>query len=199
MGRAVRAEELMAEIREDRVFFDESGGGVTFSGGEPLSQPEFLVDMLRLCRQAGIHTALDTSGYAPWAVLEEAVKLLDLVLFDIKHLDDHCHETLTGVSNSLILSNLRRLTESATRVWLRMPVIPGCNDDEKNIRGTARLCRDLGIGEIYLLPYHATGTYKYGRLGIDNGLPEIKEPSDDQMNDLATVFCSLGIRAIIGG
>ena len=199
MGRTVRAVDLLADIEKDRVFFDESGGGVTFSGGEPLAQPGFLSEILRLCQRAGIHSAVDTSGFAPWPVLAETAALADLILYDIKHVDDEKHVRLTGVSNALILTNLRRLKEAKTRIWLRMPVIPGLNDDAGNIDGTARLALELGINEIYLLPYHNTGGYKYGRLGLECTLPEIEPPSGEHMENLAKMFSNLGIHAIIGG
>lgn len=199
VGRKVNVPELMAEIEKDRVFFDESGGGVTFSGGEPLAQPCFLLDMLKACRQSGVHTAVDTSGFAPWAVLSQVAELADLVLYDIKHMDEREHLRLTGVSNERIIANLRLLTAAQTKVWLRMPVIPGLNDGPQNVSATAHLAREAGLDEIFLLPYHATGSYKYGRLDQDYGISQIVTPSDEAMKELADQFCRLGVKAIIGG
>lgn len=199
MGKTIRVDELMVELDKDRVFFDESGGGVTFSGGEPLAQPDFLIEALKSCRQAGIRTAVDTSGFAPWDVLAEVAGLADLILFDIKHVDNHEHVRLTGVSNEVILANLRLLAKAQANLWLRVPVIPGMNDHTENFAATARLVRELGLCDVYLLPYHSTGQYKYGQLGLTCGMPDVVAPSDATMKTLAGVFRCFGIHAITGG
>jgi len=164
-GRRVSAADAVAEAARDAVFFDESGGGVTFSGGEPLAQPEFLAEMLELCRGRGIHAAVDTCGFVPPDVLMRIRPLADLFLFDLKVMDSARHARLTGAPNALILENLRRLARSGARIVVRVPLIPGVNDDEENIVRTAEFLRSLDAPPpLRLLPYHRLGRGKGRRL-----------------------------------
>jgi len=166
MGREYRVEELVDRVERDRVFFEVSGGGVTFSGGEPLHQPEFLVACLKLCRERGLHTAVDTCGLAPPGVVLEVAGLTDLVLFDLKHMDPEIHLHHTGANNILILENLRALSASDAEVWVRIPVIPGVNDDDANLEATGDFLASLPRRHpVHLLPYHDMAVGKRARLG----------------------------------
>lgn len=153
-------DEVMAEVLTDRAYFEQSGGGVTFSGGEPLLQPEFLVALLRTCRAEGLHTAVDTCGFAPWDRLASVATLADLMLYDVKTVDDVAHREHTGVTNRPILENLRRLAEVHPAIWIRVPVIPGVNDSPGAIDAIGAFVRPLGVQRIDLLPYHPLGQHK---------------------------------------
>jgi pyruvate formate lyase activating enzyme len=179
-GRDLTVAHVIAEIERDRPFYDESGGGATFSGGEPLLQPEFLVEALSACKARGIRTALDTCGYAPWPALDRVRHHADLFLYDIKTMDDAKHRALTGVSNRLILENLAALSRRGHAVILRVPIIPGVNDSDEEIRALGALAASLpSLLRIELLPYHRIGVEKYGRIARQYSLPEIRPPSHD--------------------
>jgi pyruvate formate lyase activating enzyme len=166
VGREVTAEEVVEELVRDRVFYEQSGGGVTFSGGEPLAQPGFLEDCLRLSKKAGLSTALDTCGSGSWENLERQLPYLDLVLYDLKILDDKLHQDYTGISNREILDNFKRLVASENKVQIRRPLIPGVNDSEEEIERLGKfLSKIKGENKIDLLPYHALSADKYKRLG----------------------------------
>lgn len=176
IGREMTSEDVLAEVGRDTVFYDASGGGVTFSGGEPLLQHEFLLSLLVGCRDRAIHTAVDTSGYAAPAVLAAVAETTDLFLYDLKLLDDERHRHFTGVSNRLILENLRRLVAWGKRVVVRVPLIPGVNDDEANVGGIGSFVASVGgVSEVHVLPYHEAGMVKYERLGkifaLDGAVP----------------------------
>jgi pyruvate formate lyase activating enzyme len=178
----------MAEIERDRPFYDESRGGATFSGGEPLQQAAFLLELLQACRANGIHTALDTCGYASWAVVERVLPYVDLFLYDVKTLDDRKHRMLTGVSNELILSNLRAIDARGATIVLRAPVIPGANDSPDEMRSIGALAATLhSVVRVELLPYHRIGVEKYGRMAREYSLPEVQPPSQDRITALAQI------------
>ncbi len=162
LGRWMSLEEALAELERDRVFFQESGGGVTFSGGEPLAQPEFLEALLRACRERGLHAALDTTLFAPREVVERMLPWTDLWLADLKHMDSALHRRFTGVPNEPILENLRFLSVRGTKIAARIPLVPGFNDGEENLREAARFLEGLGeaVVEVDLLPYHRAGEHK---------------------------------------
>ena len=164
VGREMTVPEVMAKIDRDRVFVDRSGGGVTFSGGEPLMQPAFLAEALEACRAAGLHAAIETSGYAPWSAMAIGLRA-DLVFFDLKAADDDMHHRVTGVSNRRILENFRRIAREHPAVRPRIPLSPGINDDEANLDALARLVASTGLRDVDVLPYHTAGEAKYGRLG----------------------------------
>jgi pyruvate formate lyase activating enzyme len=188
-GRELTAAQVMAEIERDRPFYDESGGGATFSGGEPLLQPEFLLELLQTCRAGGIATALDTCGYAPYAVLDRIRPYVDLFLYDIKTLDDRKHRALTGVSNELIVRNLQALGKRGARIIVRVPVIPGINDGARELRAVGALVATLpSVVRVELLPYHRIGVEKYGRIAREYSLPELRPPSQEQMAVLAQIL-----------
>jgi pyruvate formate lyase activating enzyme len=197
-GRRVTASNLVREIERDRVFLEESGGGVTFSGGEPLSQPDFLSDVLDLCRKKEIPTAVDTCGLAPPGVVERIAMKTDLFLYDLKLMDDRKHVACTGESNRQPLENLRRLAAQARRTIVRIPVVPGVNDDAENIRATAEFLRRLEtIREISLLPYHKLGREKYGGLDKKSG-GAFTTPSAESVQRIKSSLEEYGFRVSLG-
>lgn len=199
-GREMTTEEVMAEISKDVVFFDQSGGGVTFSGGEPLLQHEFLLSLLQSCKQKGIHTAVDTSGYVSPEILGQISPCVDLFLYDIKILDEARHRQFTGVPNRLVLDNLRRLSQWQKNVIVRLPLIPGVNDDQENIRQTGSFVASLGnIDEIHILPYHHTGLEKYRRLGLAYPLPEVAPPSPESLDRIVNELKRFVKTVVLGG
>ncbi len=168
-GYRVSVAEVMAEVEKDRIFYEESWGGVTFSGGEPLAQPDFLSELITACRKKGLHTAVDTCGYAPPDALARAAEA-DLFLYDLKIMDEKKHDDLTGQPNSAILNNLRHLADCGKKVIIRLPIIPDINDDDQNMRAVAAFLKDLkGISEVSLLPYHKLGLEK--RQGLSKKQP----------------------------
>ena len=199
-GREASVAEVMAEVERDLPFYEESGGGATFSGGEPLLQREFLLALLRACRDREIHAAVETCGYAQWEAIDSIRPFVDLFLYDLKMIDDAPHRRFSGVSNERILENLRLLSARGHEIILRVPVIPGINDDEENIRRTAELAASLPrLRRLDLLPYHHGGVRKYE--GIDRGyaLPEIRPPSAEAMAAIAASIGSFGLSVRIGG
>jgi pyruvate formate lyase activating enzyme len=190
----------MVEVRKDVVFYDQSGGGVTFSGGEPLMQPEFLLALLEACRAEGIRTAVDTTCYAVPEVIQRVAPVADLFLCDIKHMNRERHEQYTGVGNGQIMANIATLAQAAREVVIRVPIIPGFNDDRANFEATARFVRGLKtVRRIDVLPYNRGGLEKAGRLtgGID--LMQAQAPSDDTMNEIAEFLRGYGFEVKIGG
>jgi pyruvate formate lyase activating enzyme len=199
-GREVSATEVLREIEKDLIFFDQSGGGVTFSGGEPLNQPDFLVELLAGCRKREIHTALDTSGFVPHEILTRIAGSVDLFLFDVKLLDDTLHKKYAGVSNALPLENLKTLASSSSNVVVRFPVIPGITDTPENIAGIISLMRETdGLNRINLLPYHTIADGKYKKLNMEIKMPDIPSMSPGQLTELQAEFESNGLIATIGG
>ncbi|HYF93036.1 MAG TPA: glycyl-radical enzyme activating protein [Symbiobacteriaceae bacterium] len=199
-GRRVTAAEVMAEITKDLIFYEESGGGVTFSGGEPLMQPDFLCSLLEQCKKREIRTAVDTTGFARLSDLLRVGPHTDLFLYDVKLMDDAAHRKYTGVTNRIILENLRELARQHSNIIVRVPVIPGVNDTEENVTATAQFVADLpGVREINLLPYHKAGVQKYNRLGKPYELPDLEPPPDETMIRLAASIKHFGRPVKIGG
>lgn len=200
VGEMMTAQVLVATLLADRVFFDESHGGVTFSGGEPLMQAAFVTECLAALRAEGVHTALDTCGFAKWPDLAAAAAHASLVLFDLKLMDDARHREATGVSNQIILENLKALTAIHDNIWIRIPVIPRVNDDDENIAATAEFLRALpGIRQVDLLPYHATGEAKFARVGLDYTLHGTASPTSERLESLAALVRARGLTARAGG
>ena len=200
VGRTVTVEQVMAEVLRDVIFYDESGGGATFSGGEPLMQPEFLAGLLASCRVHEVHTALDTTCHAPWEVIEPMLGDIDLLLCDIKHADCGEHERLTGVGNGLILENLRRLARLGRPIVMRMPIIPGMNDDEGNIMATGELVASLdGVRQIDILPYNEGGRSKLTRLGRPEQGPDVRAPDARRLAEIAAKLAGFGLEVRTGG
>jgi pyruvate formate lyase activating enzyme len=199
-GREMTVAAVVDEVLRDRVFYEESGGGVTFSGGEPLAQPEFLAALLAKCRAAGIHTAVDTCGFSSRERLLALAPLVDLFLFDVKLVDDSRHRALTGLPAAPILDNLRSLAAVHANVWIRVPVVPGHTDAEADVAATAALVADLPrVRRVSLLPYHRTGTPKLRRLGRTSPLDALAPPSPGRLETLAELFRERGLAVQIGG
>jgi pyruvate formate lyase activating enzyme len=174
IGRRWTAEELLREILKDRVFYETSGGGVTFSGGEPMMQVDFLAELLPLCRSNGLHVALDTCGAFPWERFERVLRWVDLILFDLKLMDSGRHKAATGMGNELIQENVRRLAAAGHALWIRTPIIPGHTDSPADIREIGRFIRDElpTVQRWDLLAYTNLGRPKYRRLDLAYRLEE---------------------------
>ena len=199
-GWRTSVSEVMAEIEKDLPFYDTSGGGVTFSGGEPLLQPDFLLALLRECGRRQIHRTVDTTGYAPVDTLLAVAAETDLFLYDLKHMDGQRHLEYTGVDNALILSNLAALCRSGRPVRIRIPLVAGVNDDEGNIRATLEFLNDLpGIEGLDLLPYHGIGRAKYRKLGRDYPGQTLDAPDRHRIDTIIGIIRDAGYPVSIGG
>lgn len=200
VGWRATAEQIMAEIEKDIVFYDQSGGGATFSGGEPLMQPQFLLALLRKCRRKGIHTAVDTTCYADPATMREVAAETDLFLCDVKHMNSDIHREYTGVDNELILDNIRNLSEASSKIVIRVPIVPGFNDDRANIEMTAEFVASLtDVDGIDILPYNNGGTAKAVRLAVGFDLMKTEVPGDRRMEEIAKTLRNYGFQVKIGG
>lgn len=198
IGYQTTVADLVKEIVRDRIVFEESGGGVTFSGGEPLLQPGFLSAMLAACRLEGIRSAVDTCGYARPETFSRVCGLADLLLFDLKLMDEERHRQCTGSGNTMILENLRCALAMGKAVIVRIPVIPGVNDDPENIGATMNFLEAAGVRNVVLLPYHETGKEKYRRLE-SAGPMKFTPPPEEQMAGLGGQFAARGFLVRIGG
>ncbi|MCX6222591.1 MAG: glycyl-radical enzyme activating protein [Bacteroidia bacterium] len=200
-GNLMTVAQIMTEIEKERVFFEQSGGGVTFSGGEPLLHPDFLVRLLDECRKRGIHTAVDTAGLVNTDILLEMAKRTDLFLYDLKMMDSGRHRQWTGVPNEKILENLRILAESGASINIRIPLIGGVNDDEENITETARFIASLPGKKIAvnLLPYHKIAQTKYQKLGRGKEFVSLEEPTQERQQEAMDILREHGIEVNIGG
>ena len=200
IGEPRAVADLVAEIERDRPFFEASGGGVTFSGGEPLCYPTFLTACLEACREKGLHTAVDTSGFASKKVIRDIARLADVLLYDLKHMDPMVHERQTGVDNQRILENLRTLSEDGAAIWIRFPLIPGFNDDEDNLEAMASFVGALPSRHpVFVLPYHPTGVDKYRRLSKDPPEIDYRSPSDDEIEAVVQRLRSHDLEVHTGG
>ncbi len=197
-GEDYTVEKLEARLLQDRKFYDRSGGGITISGGEALSQADFTVAILRRMKAEGIHTALDTTGFASWETVARTLPYTDLYLYDLKHMDSEKHRQVIGVPNETILDNARRLASAGKKMQVRIPVIPMFNNDVENIRATAEFCRELGdaVTVVQLLPYHNLGVTKYLRIS-DKPVAEATPPSDAQMQKLKSIMEEYGLPVTI--
>jgi len=197
-GQRLSVEDVMTVVRQDATFYTVSGGGVTLSGGEPLFQGAFATALLRQCNAEGFHTALDTCGHVRWAIMERALPYVDLVLYDLKHISPPRHQQYTGVSNRLILENLRRLSRSSVPIEIRMPIIPTINDSRETIDAAARFLASLShIIAVRLLAYHRLAGSKYHSLGRENTLPDVTPPSGRQMQRIAGWIRQHGLPVIV--
>lgn len=182
IGRIVSPEELFQDVRKDAPFWRRSGGGVTLSGGEPLMQAEFLVAFLALCKSHHIHTAIETSLFCRKETLERVMGLLDFVQFDLKAMDPRLHRELTGLDNAVILENARTLLHSDKPLLARIPLVPGCNDGEENLRALGAFLGEHRPGvELEILPYHRMGVGRYEELGMEYALPGTQSPTREEM------------------
>jgi pyruvate formate lyase activating enzyme len=200
VGQELSVSQVLETVLQDQIFYEDSGGGVTFSGGEPLSQPDFLRGLLEACRRRGVPTAVDTCGLARAEDVLAVAALTDLFLYDLKFMDDAKHRQYTGVSNGLILENLQALGRSHARIWLRVPIIPGINDDPADLEAAARFAAGIpGVQQVNLLPFHRTGLPKSLRLGQESSLAEVQPPSPAAMNRAVGVFTRAGLVVKQGG
>jgi pyruvate formate lyase activating enzyme len=200
-GREISVAEIMQEIEKERVFFDQSGGGVTFSGGEPLLHHKFLIRLLKECGKHGIHRAVDTAGFVNTDIILAVAEHTDLFLFDLKFMDPEKHRKWIGVSNEKILLNLKALAENGSRIIIRIPLIGGVNDDAENLETTARFVSELSgeKKEVNLLPYHKIAQTKYRKLGRPEDFQLLEEPSKETQLQAILSFQKYGLAASIGG
>lgn len=200
VGRDVTVDEVLSEVRKDRVYYRRSFGGMTLSGGEALCQPEFARALLQAAQAEGITTALESTGFAPYEVIEGILPFLDVFLMDIKHVNSEKHRAFTTRSNERILENARRIAQNARELIIRVPVIPTFNDTEEEIAEIARFAASLpGVTQLHLLPYHRLGQDKYAGLGRTYTLPDLLPPSAEHMERLRQAALTTGLHVQIGG
>ena len=200
VGREMTAEELLKEIIKDIPFYDTSGGGVTFSGGEPLMQPDFLLQILHLCGQLQIHRAVDTTGYTSTETLMSVAELTDLFLFDLKMMDSEKHERYTGISNQRIIDNLIHLAGQKSTIIIRYPLIPGVNDDMENLDWTGSFLQGLPtVVKVDILPYHNFQQSKYIRFNLSTSVQEVPQPSYEKLVFAKKRLENYGLSVAIGG
>ncbi len=195
-GKEMTAEEVFEEVNRDKMFYEGTGGGITVSGGEPLLQPHFLAAIFRLCHEAGIHTCLETTGYANGQVWDKVLPLTDHVLFDLKHMDSRLHQEFTGIPNRRILANAAKVAKSGVPVMFRMPLVPGFNDTPQNIEATADFVRRLEGDNnqgIELMPYHRMGMGKYESLDKQYALNDLKPSEPDYVESVRQRFEVFGL------
>lgn len=200
-GREVTVEEVRTEVEKDRPFYENSGGGMTVSGGEPMMQEAFVFSLMQRSKERGIHTALDTSGYVRWEVLERFLEVTDLFLYDLKLVDEARHRAYTGVSNRRILDNLRNLSSAGAQLLVRMPVVPGYTDAEEDMEAAGRLLSSLDGDRIrvQLLPYHRLAQSKYERLEAVYPLKDVQAPPKERLERLRDMLKGYALDASVGG
>ena len=196
-GRKVTPEEILPELLEDRLFYTQSGGGVTLSGGEPLLHPAFCAELFGLLQHEGIPCAVDTCGEVPWSAFEAVLPVTELFLFDLKQMDPERHRRCTGVSNERILENLRRLSDTGKEIEIRMPLVPGFNDEEENLEAAGRFLAGLKpLRGVRILPYHSFGRSKYRAIGHPDTMPDVAPPSSEQLAHAADILRKHRIRVL---
>ncbi|MDR1055273.1 MAG: glycyl-radical enzyme activating protein [Prevotellaceae bacterium] len=201
VGYEISDEQLFNELKKEQVFMNESGGGVSFSGGEPLIQYNFLLKMLEICKIHGIHTAVDTSLFSSWKIIDEINRLSDLFLIDLKLMDDAKHQQYTGVSNKPILENIIKLSDAGANIRIRIPIIPNVNDTQDNITQSISFIKNLPkpVNGIDLLPFHNTANEKYKRVKMDNLFGHIRSLKKEELEGLKNRFENVGFTVKIGG
>lgn len=200
VGQDVTVGEIIDIIERDRIYYRRSGGGLTLSGGESLTQPDFAVALLKAAKERGINTAMESTGFADFSVISRYLPYLDLYLMDIKHINSAKHKEFTSQPNERILENAVKITNAGTRLIVRTPVIPTFNATKEEIGEIAKFASSLkGVTEMHILPYHRIGTDKYKGLGRDYSLTGIEPPSKELMNELLAVVESYGLKGQIGG
>ena len=201
-GKFYSVDDILKILERERIFFRHSGGGVTFSGGEPMMQFDFLLEALKACKANGYHTAVDTSGYSSAENFKAVIPFTDLFLFDIKHLDDPIHLLYTGVSNRSIIDNFRIILESGRELVVRIPVVPRFNDDMDHLSRLKQFIiqnKRVNITKINLLPYHKIGSSKYRKFNIPYKMDDVQQPSAQKMKELKEFFTDIGVKIKIGG
>lgn len=201
VGKRYCVDDLMNEILKEKIFMEESEGGVTFSGGEPLMQSEFLTEMLKKCKAEGIHTAVDTTGLASPETIKKVLEYTDLFLYDIKCINEENHKKYTGVSNTGILENLRYISQTGIAYRIRIPVIPDLVNTDENMDEIILFLNTLSVKPqgVDLLPFHNTAAHKYKKFEINNSLANVKSLSKDSLKDLQKKFENAGFKTTIGG
>jgi len=200
VGKEMTVQEVMEAVEKDRIFYEQSNGGVTFSGGEPLRQADFLEALLIECRKRDIHTCLDTSGYVSSEIFNKISAKVDLFLYDLKIMDEEKHRRYTGASNKLILENLKTLAAENKNIIIRIPLIAAINDTSENILQTAEFVKSLKVvTEISLLPYHRLGSQKYRKLNRPDPSNKFEIPSEEKMQEIKKTLENLGFKVKIGG
>lgn len=200
VGRDITVKETVDEIMKDISFFNRSGGGITVSGGEPLMQIDFLEALLQECKRQGLHTAIETTGYAKWESFERIIPFLDLVLFDIKKIDSEKHQELTGVRNELIHDNTRKLAKiNGLKLVLRLPLIPNYNDSQDDINRVFEFARELGVKDLNILPYHRLGESKYDNIGKKYTMGKIDMPKDSDLQVYIDAGKQMGLNVTLHG
>lgn len=197
-GRKISLKEAVEIMLEDRIFYEGSNGGITISGGEPLMQKEFTLALLKEMKQLGIHTALDTCAFVPEQSLREALPVTDLFLVDFKHADPEQHFKLTGQSNERIRENLTFLSDSGANIEIRIPFVPGCNDDLRNMEQSGEFLGTLNLSAVKLLPYHSLARSKYLALEMKDTMPEAESPSEETIQSAAEILRSYGLKVKSG-
>jgi len=193
-------DEVLDELERDRPFYDESGGGVTFSGGEPLFQPRFLLACLTKARERGLNTTVETSGFASLAVVRRLAPVTDLFLYDLKVLDPGRHMRYTGAPLEPVLRNLRALDRAGAAIWLRVPLVPGFTDDQANLEAIGRVASGLRhTRRVHLLPYHGLGTSKLAQLGRADRLGDVVPPSSAAVEEAAALLRRFELDVRVGG
>lgn len=201
-GKEMTVEEVMEEVVKDEVFFFHSGGGVTLSGGEALAQPEFAREILKRSKGLGINTGIETSLYSKYEIIEDILPWLDFIYMDIKHMDSKDHKEWVGIGNTTILENIKKVDDSKypLKIYIRIPIIPGINDNEYNLTATASFCRDLKrVDRIELLPYHRLGIGTYEKLGREYELKDLASPSREyiveKVNFMSQLLSHIEVKA----
>jgi pyruvate formate lyase activating enzyme len=192
-GKMISVKSLVEEVLKDRIVFEESGGGVTVSGGEPLMQPEFLTELLKALKLENIHTAVETSGFASWKSFESVLDYTDLFIYDLKLVDAELCKKYLGVNGDKIITNLDRLNKCGAKIMVRMPIIPTVNDTSICLHQAADHLKKIGITELELLPYHKLGSAKYEKLGLEYTLKSIEQPDFDTMGKVKSLLEAAGI------
>ena len=198
IGNKITVSQLMEEMGKDTIFYDNSGGGVTFSGGEPLTQPLFLFALLQECKRQKIHTAVDTSGYISTETLIEISKSVDLFLYDIKFIDNFKHKKYTGVSNKIILKNLKELSSINKKIIIRIPIVPGINDNDKNIIEIGEFVASLkNVNQVDILPFHNIGVEKYKKFGMNYRLADVQYSSENRIAEIENQLKKYRFKVVI--
>lgn len=200
VGKKTSVEEVMLEIDKDKVFYETSGGGVTFSGGEPFMQPEFLVELAKQCKIRNYHVAIDTSGMTNYANIKKVLKYTDLFLYDLKLMDNDKHKQYIGASNNIIIENLKKLSKEDVEIYIRLPLIRGINDSDEDIDRVLELIEGMkNISQVNLLEYHSMGKEKYNRLGMKYILNGDEKPGEERISEIEQKFKSKGFKTVVGG
>lgn len=200
IGKKYSVQDILIEAEKDRIFFDESDGGITLSGGEPLLQYEFTLEIVKELHQAGFHVSLDTTGYTSEKRISEIAEYVDLFLFDLKHLNDSLHKKFTGVSNIQILNNLRLLDSLNKKIRIRIPLIRGVNDSKSHLLQVLDFLNSLNVKHpVDILPYHKIADHKYEKFNIKNKMLHAKEFTDKEVEEVRRLFVKNGFQVTVGG